>query len=103
MRKEWLYLTDALTAVDTAKLLGYHCTSVNDWAAEKELPAIDYYGKTIIAKEHLIQFISQTVNRDREDKSKVHLRLIERFLQHEKVAELLGNSYSSTSLIEGGD
>ena len=74
----------------------YSCQTINDWVAQKKLPAIDYFGKTIIAKEHLIQFISKNVNLDRVDKSITHLSLIEKYLQYQELTVgllVIGQSY----------
>ena len=88
LQKEWVDVPDALTSMEAAALLGYHRVAINAWVLQKKLPAIDYYGRIIIAKEHWIQFLSRTVNQDIVDKSPTHLKLIEQYQQEKENKDL---------------
>lgn len=84
LEREWAALPDALPAREVAKLLGYHRTTVNGWAEERNLPSIRYFGETVFAKEHLTAFLTSTVNSGFAEKSAKHQTLIEAYWQEEE-------------------
>lgn len=88
LEREWEALPDALTAHKVSGLIGYHRTTVNSWATGAKsrlgkLPAIQYFGETVFAKEHLITFLVSTVNIGFVEKSAKHQALIEAYRQSE--------------------
>lgn len=88
LAREWAALPDALPARAVAGLLGYHRTTVNGWAEQREnahgkLPSIHYFGETVFAKEQLIAFLASTANSGLAEKSAKHRALLEQYRKSE--------------------
>jgi hypothetical protein len=50
---EWAHMPDMLTTKQATELTGYNDTTINNWAADGKIQAVNYYGKNLISKELL--------------------------------------------------
>lgn len=50
---EWAYMPDMLTTKQATDLTGYNDTTINKWAADRKIQAVNYYGKNLISKGSL--------------------------------------------------
>lgn len=59
LRLKWGGEPDVLTTREVAEMLSCSPATVIKWAAQGVLPATDYRGRLLIAKEHLIAYVAE--------------------------------------------
>lgn len=56
--EEWVDEPDMLTAKQVADLTGYNYTTINNWVADGKIQAVNCYGKNLISKESLAEYLA---------------------------------------------
>ncbi len=93
---EWSYMPDMLTAKQATELTGYNDTTVNNWAADGKIQAVNYYGKNLISKESLAEYLASYEGQRIARPSQTHRELTEAFTNREQKS---GMGFGSMSLL----
>jgi len=64
LTRRWADEPDMLCTSDICFLTGYSDTAIRHWVVENKVVAILYGSKYLISKEHLVQYLSESVNQN---------------------------------------
>ncbi len=92
---EWAYMPDMLTTKQATDLTGYNDTTINKWAADGKIQAVNYYGKNLISKESLSEYLASYEGQCTVRQSQKHQDMIESFIDRE---QKIGMAFGSMSL-----
>lgn len=92
---EWAHMPDMLTTKQATELTGYNDTTVNNWAADGKIQAVNYYGKKLISKESLAEYLASSDSQRIARPSQKHRDMLEAFVDREQKS---GMGFSSMSL-----
>ncbi len=88
LMEEWVDEPDMLTAKQAADLIGYNDTTINNWAADGKIWAVNYYGKNLISKELLAEYIASPEGQRIVRPSQKHQDLMEAFTGREQKSDM---------------
>lgn len=92
---EWSYMPDMLTTKETTELTGYNDTTINNWATNGKIQAVNYYGKNLISKESLAEYLASYEGQRIARPSRTHREMLESFADREQKS---GMEFGSMSL-----
>lgn len=81
---EWMDMPDMLTTKQAADLTGYNDTTINNWAADGKIQAVNYYGKNLISKESLAKYLASLEGQRIARPSQKHQDMIEAYMGREQ-------------------
>lgn len=84
-----------LTTKQAADLTGYNDTTINNWVADGKIRAVNYYGKNLISKESLSEYLASYEGQCIVRPSQKHQDMIESFMDRE---QKIGMEFGSMSL-----
>ncbi|NJD02684.1 MAG: helix-turn-helix domain-containing protein [Ruminiclostridium sp.] len=84
LMEEWADEPDMLTAKQAADLTGYNDTTVNNWVADGKIQAVNYYGKNLVSKESLVEYLASPEGQRIVRPSQKHQEIIESFKDREQ-------------------
>jgi len=84
-----------LTTKQATELSGYNDTTVNNWAADGKIQAVNYYGKNLISKESLAEYLTSYAGQHIARHSQKHREMLEAFSDREQKS---GMAFGSMSL-----
>jgi excisionase family DNA binding protein len=76
---EWAYMPDMLTTKQATDLIGYNETTINKWAADGKIQAVNFYGKNLISKESLAEYLASYDGQRIARPSQKHRDIIEAY------------------------
>ncbi len=89
---QWQGEPDMLTSRQAAALCGYNMYTINRWAQDHLVKAVLYYGKYLISKDSLAEFLSSGAGQSITAMSELHRELLEDFCaQQQNSAMELGS------------
>ena len=91
---EWADESDMLTTKQATDLTGYNDTTINNWAADGKIQAINYYGKNLISKDSLVEYLSSPEGQRIVRPSQTHREMIESFMDREQKSGMVFGSMS---------
>lgn len=91
---EWAHMPDMLTTKQAADLTGYNDTTINNWAADGKIEAVNYYGKNLISKESLAEYLASVEGQCIVRPSQKHQEIIEAFTDREQKSGMVFGSIS---------
>ena len=91
---EWADESDMLTTKQAADLTGYDDTTINNWVADGKIQAINYYGKNLISKDSLVEYLSSPEGQCIVRPSQKHQEIIEVFIGREQESSMVFGSMS---------
>ncbi|MDD2503603.1 MAG: helix-turn-helix domain-containing protein [Clostridia bacterium] len=77
---DWAHMPDMLTTKQSTELTGYNDTTVNNWAADGKIQAVNYYGKNLISKESLAEYLTSYEGQRIARPSQAHREMFEAFI-----------------------
>lgn len=92
---EWAHMPDMLTTKQATELTGYNDTTINNWAADGKIQAVNYYGKNLISKESLAEYLASCEGQRIARPSMAHREMLEAFIDREQKS---GIEFGSMSL-----
>lgn len=92
---EWADIPDMLTTKQAADLTGYNDTTVNNWAADGKIKSVNYYGKNLISKESLADYLASPEGQRIARPAQKHQEMIEAYMNREQNS---GMEFGSMSL-----
>ncbi|MHB1405029.1 MAG: helix-turn-helix domain-containing protein [Desulfitobacteriaceae bacterium] len=92
---EWAHMPDMLTTKQATELTGYNDTTVNNWAADGKIQAVNYYGKNLISKESLAEYVASPEGQRIARPSQKHRDMLEAFTDREQKS---GMAFGTMSL-----
>jgi hypothetical protein len=92
---EWADEADMLTTKQAADLTGYNDTTINNWAVDGKIQAVNYYGKNLISKESLASYLASFEGQRIARPSQKHQEIIEAYLDREQKS---GMAFGSMTL-----
>lgn len=95
LMEEWANEPDMLTTKQAADLTGYNDTTINSWVADGKIQAVNYYGKNLISKESLSEYLANYEGQCTVRQSQKHQDMIESFMDRE---QKIGMAFGSMSL-----
>lgn len=81
---EWADEPDMLTTKQAADLTGYNDTTVNNWAADGKIKSVNYFGKNLISKESLAEYLASPEDQRIARPAQKHHDMIESFMDREQ-------------------
>jgi len=81
---EWAHMPDMLTTKQAADLTGYNDTTINNWAADGKIQAVNYYGKNLISKESLAEYLASLEGQRIARPSQKHQEIMKAFTDREQ-------------------
>lgn len=81
---EWAHIPDMLTTKQATELTGYNDTTINNWAVDGKIQAVNYYGKNLISKESLVEHLSSPEGQRIVRPSQKHQEIMESFTDREQ-------------------
>ena len=91
---EWVDMPDMLTTKQAADLTGYNDTTINKWAADGKIRAVNYYGRNLISKESLAEYLSSPEGQRIARPSQKHQEINEAFTDREQKSGMVFGSMS---------
>lgn len=82
--EEWTDEPDMLTTKQASDLTGYNGTTINNWAVDGKIQAVNYYGKNLISKKSLAEYIASHEGQYIIRPSQKHQDLMEAFIGREQ-------------------
>jgi excisionase family DNA binding protein len=79
LMEEWAEQPDVLTTKQAAELTGYNDTTINKWAADGKIQAVNFYGKNLISKESLAEYLASYDGQRIARPSQKHRDIIEAY------------------------
>lgn len=76
LMEEWADAPDMLTSKQAAELTGYNDNTVNNWAADEKIKSVNYYGRNLISKESLAEYLSSLEGQRITRQSQKHQEII---------------------------
>jgi len=73
-------MPNMLTTKQATELTGYNDTTINNWAADGKIKAVNYYGKNLISKESLAEYLASYEDQRIARPSLKHRAVIEAFI-----------------------
>lgn len=95
LMEEWADEPDMLTTKQAVELTGYNDTTVNNWATDGKIISINYYGKNLISKESLAEYLTSPEGQRITRHPQKHQELMESYMDREQNS---GMSFGSMSL-----
>ena len=95
LMNEWTHMPDILTTKQATDLTGYNGTTINKWAADGKIQAVNYYGKNLISKESLAEYVSSYEGQRIARPSQRHRDMIQAYMGREQNSNM---SFGSMSL-----
>lgn len=95
LMEELMDESDMLTTKQAAELTGYNDTTINNWVADGKIQAVNYYGKNLISKESLAEYLSSLEGQRIARPSQKHQEIIEAYTDREQKS---GMAFGSMSL-----
>lgn len=92
--EEWADEPDMLTTKQAADLTGYNDTTINNWAADGKIQAVNYYGKNLISKESLAEYLVSPEGQRIARHSQKHQELMESYMNREQNSGMVFGSMS---------
>lgn len=92
---EWAYMPDMLATKQATELTGYNDTTVNNWAADGKIQAVNYYGKNLISKESLAEYLASYEGQRIARPSQTHREMVKAFSDREQKS---GMAFGTLSL-----
>ncbi|WP_206811295.1 helix-turn-helix domain-containing protein [Paradesulfitobacterium ferrireducens] len=83
-----------LTTKQAADLTGYNDTTINNWAADGKIQAVNYYGKNLISKESLAEYLVSPEGQRIARHSQKHQELMESYMNREQNSGMVFGSMS---------
>lgn len=93
--KEWADAPDMLTSKQAAELTGYNDNTVNNWAAGGKIKSVNYYGRNLISKESLAEYLSSLEGQRIASPSQKHQEIMKAFTDRKQKS---GMAFGSMSL-----
>lgn len=90
--EEWAEQPDVLTTKQATELTGYNDTTINKWAADGKIQAVNYYGKNLISKESLAEYVASYEGQHIVRPSQKHQEIIEAFTDREQKSAMASGS-----------
>ncbi|NLI93732.1 MAG: helix-turn-helix domain-containing protein [Peptococcaceae bacterium] len=84
LMEEWADAPDMLTTRLAAELTGYNDTTVNNWAADGKIKSVNYFGKNLISKESLAEYLASPEGQRIARPAQKHHDMIESFMDREQ-------------------
>lgn len=81
---EWADEPDMLTTKQAANLTGYNDTTINNWAADGKIKAVNYYGRNLISKESLTEYLAGPEGQRITRPSQKHKNMIDAFMDRDQ-------------------
>lgn len=78
---EWAHMPDMLTTKQATDLTGYNDTTINKWAADGKIQAVNYYGKNLISKGSLAEYLASYDGQRIARPSQKHREMIEAYVE----------------------
>lgn len=92
--EEWTDEPDMLTTKQAADLTGYNDTTINNWVVDGKIQAVNYYGKNLISKESLVEYLASVEGQCIVRPSQKHHDLMESFKDREQNNRMVFGSMS---------
>lgn len=83
-----------LTTKQAAELTGYNDNTVNNWAAGRKVKYINYYGRNLISKESLAEYLSNLEGQRIAGPSQKHQNIIEAYMDRKQNSSMAFGSMS---------
>ncbi|MCR4440553.1 MAG: helix-turn-helix domain-containing protein [Peptococcaceae bacterium] len=81
---EWADEPDMLTTKQAADLTGYNDTTINNCVVNGKIQAVNYYGKNLISKESLAEYLASPEGQHIARPSQRHRDMIEAYMGREQ-------------------
>lgn len=91
---EWTHMPDMLTTKQATVLTGYNDTTINKWAADGKIQAVNYYGKNLISKGSLAEYLASYDGQRIARPSQKHQDLMESFMDRGQKSGMVFGSIS---------
>lgn len=91
---EWTDESDMLTTKQAADLTGYNGTTINNWAVDGKIQAVNFYSKNLISKESLAEYLASPEGQHIVRPSQKHQEIIEAFTDREQKSGMVFGSMS---------
>ena len=85
---EWTDESDMLTTKQVADLTGYNDTTINNWVVDGKIQAVNYYGKNLISKESLAEYLASLEGQGIARPSQKHQEIMESFTNREQKSDM---------------
>lgn len=82
--EEWADEPDMLTTKQAADLTGYNDTTISNWVVDRKIQAVNYYGRNLISKESLAEYLASPEGQHIARPSQKHQEVIEAFTYREQ-------------------
>jgi len=92
---EWAEEPDMLTTKQAADLTGYNDTTINNWTADGKIKSVNYFGKNLISKESLAEYLASHEGQRIARPSQKHKEIIEAYTDREQKS---GMAFGTMSL-----
>lgn len=92
---ELAHMPDMLTTKQAADLIGYNDTTINNWVVDGKIQAVNYYGKNLISKESLAEYLASPEGQRIARPSQKNQEINEAFTDREQKS---GMAFGSVSL-----
>jgi hypothetical protein len=92
---EWTHMPDILTTKQAMELTGYNDTTINNWAADGKIQAVNYYGKNLISKESLAEYLASCDGQRIARPSQTHREMLKAVTDREQKS---GMAFGTMSL-----
>ncbi len=79
LMEEWADKPDMLTTKQAAELTGYNDTTINNWVVDGKIRAVNYYGKNLISKGSLAEYLASYYGQRIARPSQKHRDIIEAY------------------------
>jgi predicted site-specific integrase-resolvase len=87
-------MPDMLTTKQATDLTGYNDTTINNWAADGKVQAVNYYGKNLISKESLAEYLTSIEGQRFARPSKTHRKMLDVFMDRKQKSDMEFGSIS---------
>ena len=94
LMEEWADEPDMLTTKQASDLTGYNGTTINNWAVDGKIQAVNFYSKNLISKESLAEYLASPEGQHIVRPSQKHQEIIEAFTDREQKSGMVFGSMS---------
>lgn len=94
LMEEWADESDMLTTKQASDLTGYNGTTINNWAVDGKIQTVNFYGKNLISKESLAEYLASPEGQRIVRPSQKHQEIIEAFTDREQKSGMVFGSMS---------
>lgn len=88
LMEKWVDEPDMLTSKQAEDLAGYNDTTINNWAVGGKIQAVIYYGKNLISKESLAEYLASYEGQRIARPSQKYQEIIESFIEKEQQSDM---------------